>query len=69
MKLVERGWQRRCPECGFPGAMFLEEPDNDASGAESSWVRATGCWQVENGKLIHKCAAPTRQDRQAAATT
>ena len=57
MMLVERAWQRKCPECGHPGTMVLEEPKDDASGRRSRWLGATGCWRVEYGVLIHKCVA------------
>jgi len=55
MVMVEKGWQRKFPQCGRPGTMVLEEPEHDASGKHSRWIGATGCWQAKQGKLIHKC--------------
>lgn len=55
MATVQRGWQRKCPQCGRPGTMLLEEPEHDSSGEHSVWVGATGCWEVLAGKLAHNC--------------
>jgi hypothetical protein len=35
--------------------MVLEEPENDRSGEHAGWKAATGCWETQAGKLIHKC--------------
>jgi len=53
--MVERGWQRKCPNCGHPGTMVLEEPERVAGGCHTRWIGATGCWRVTAGVLIHKC--------------
>jgi hypothetical protein len=58
MVRVERGWQRKCPQCGRPGTMLLEEPEQGSTGEQSVWVAATGCWQVLAGKLAHNCKEP-----------
>jgi len=54
-KLIQKRWQRTCPDCGRPGTMVLEEPEHDSSGEHSRWKAATGCWETEAGKLIHRC--------------
>jgi hypothetical protein len=59
--IVERGWQRECPQRGRPGTMVLEEPEYDSTGTRSVWAAATGCWQVLEGKLTHNCRGRFRQ--------
>jgi hypothetical protein len=53
--MVQRGWQRKCPQCGRPGTMLLEEPEHASIGKQSLWIAATGCWQVLGAKLVHRC--------------
>lgn len=59
MVMVERGWQRKCPQCGRPGTMLLQEPEHDSTDEQSVWGAATGCRQVLAGKLAHNCKERT----------